>query len=154
MIEVDSLTPVQAGLRALAREEVEPAISAFESAVAERPDDPDRLAFLAVALFAGRRAAESDAALERALALAPNGYWPNLKAGEIRLRLGDLVSAENHLLVALRAVPHGSREAVEAAALLARARTARTRSISHHAILPRWLRGRTRSPAAETPAGG
>jgi cytochrome c-type biogenesis protein CcmH/NrfG len=143
-------THVQAGLRALAREEVEPAIAAFEAALVERPDDPDCLAFLAVALFAGRRAVDAEIALDRALVLAPGGYWPNLKAGEIRLRLGAPVAAEAHLLVALRAAPHGSREATEAATLLARARTARGRSISHHAILPRWLRGRPREPAGET----
>jgi hypothetical protein len=151
MIDVGPPTSVQAGLRALAREEIEPAIVAFEAAVAERPDDADRLAFLAVALFAGRRAVESQVVLERALAIAPGGYWPNLKAGEIRLRLGAPAAAEAHLLIALRAAPHGSRDASEAAALLARSRTARSRSISHHAILPRWLRSRSRERAAETP---
>jgi hypothetical protein len=154
VIDVGPPTNVQTGLRALAREEIGPAIVAFDAALAERPDDPDCLAFLAVALFAARRAVESEVALDRALALAPVGYWPNLKAGEIRLRLGVPVAAETHLLVALRAAPHGSREAAEAASLLARCRTARTRSISHHAILPRWLRGRSREPAGEMPHEG
>jgi tetratricopeptide (TPR) repeat protein len=154
VIDSDALTAVQVGLRALAHEEIEPAIVAFEAAVAERPNDGDRLAFLATALFAGRRGVEAEAVLDRALAIAPGGFWPNLKAGEIRFRLGDPVAAETLLLVALRAAPHGSREATEAAALLARSRTARTRSISHHAVLPRWLRGRSRAPNVEPGAGG
>ncbi|HLQ47591.1 MAG TPA: hypothetical protein VK233_01365 [Candidatus Dormibacteraeota bacterium] len=154
MIDSDALTPVQVGLRALAREEIDPAIIAFEAAVAERPNDADRLAFLAAALFAGRRGVESEAILERALTISPGGFWPNLKAGEIRLRLGDQVAAETLLLTALRAAPHGSREATEAAALLARTRMALTRSISHHAVLPRWLRGRSRAPTLESGPGG
>jgi len=154
MTDSGATTSVQVGLRALAREEIEPAILAFEAAVAERPNDADRLAFLAAALFAGRRGVQAEAVLDRALAVAPGGFWPNLKAGEIRLRLGDPVAAETLLLVALRAAPHGSREATEAAALLARSRTARARSISHHAVLPRWLRGRSRSSAGEPGAGG
>jgi tetratricopeptide (TPR) repeat protein len=149
VIDVATTTHVRAGLLALAREEIEQAISAFEAAVVERPDDADRVAFLAVALFAGRRHIESQVALDRALDLSPGGYWPNLKAGEIRLRLGDPVASESHFLVALRVATHGSRESAEAAALLARARATRTNSISHHAILPRWLTRRPREPAGD-----
>ena len=138
------------GLRHLAHERVEEAIAAFSQAVIDDPSEAAAHAFLAAALFADGQPAAADAAIERALALDPDGFWPHLKAGELRFRLGDTEVAATHFLVALRAVEPGTRESAAAADALARARRATTKSIAHRAVLPvrlGRLLGRSAPPA-------
>jgi tetratricopeptide (TPR) repeat protein len=127
------------GLRLLTHERVGPAIEAFERAVADDPDDATAYAFLAAARFAGSEPDAAEVAIARSLELDPEGYWPNLKAGELRLRLGADDDAKAHFLRALRAVEPGTRESEAAARALARTRTSVARSISHRAVLPSWL---------------
>lgn len=136
------------GLRALAHERVDLAVDRLGAAAASAPNDATVHAFLATALFAAARPDDSSAAIDRALALAPDAYWPNLKAGELRLRLGDAGAAAEHFLAALRAVEPGTADATAAQAALARARREAARAISHRAILPRfrWL-AQPRRPA-------
>lgn len=137
------------GLRALAHEHVDLAVERLGMAAEGAPDDATVHAFLATALFAAARPDEASTAIDRALALAPVAYWPNLKAGELRLRLGDATAAADHFLAALRAAEPGSADATAAQAALVRARRHVARAISHRAVLPRFrsLAGR-RSPAA------
>jgi Tetratricopeptide repeat. len=127
------------GLRYLTHERVEPAIEALREAVDVDPADPAAHAFLAAALFAAGRADEAETAIDRALTLDPEGFWPHLKAGELRFRLGDTDAAETHFLVALRSVEPGTRESEVAAEALVRARRARVKSIAHRAVLPARL---------------
>jgi tetratricopeptide (TPR) repeat protein len=138
------------GLRALAHERIDLAVEQLGLASAAAPDDPTVHAFLASALFAAARPDESATAIARALELAPSGYWPNLKAGELRLRLGDAGSAVDLFLVALRAVEPGTADATAAQAALVRARQEAARAIAHRAVLPRfnWLAGRRRPTIA------
>ncbi len=139
------------GLRYLTHELVDDAIAALDEAAALTPDDADVHAFLAAALFAKADPDEATRHAERSLELAPGGYWPNLKAGELSDRLGDLATAEDRFLVALRAVEPGTPESVAAASALVRVRKQRSKSIAHQAELPRLpfrLRRRGRAPSA------
>jgi tetratricopeptide (TPR) repeat protein len=124
------------GLRHLSHERVDEAIVALEAATASHPTDAAVHAFLAAALFADARADAAEMAIARALTLDPSGFWSNLKAGELRFRLGDAVSAEDHFLVALRSVEPGTAEAKAAGESLVRARRSRAKSIEHRAFLP------------------
>ena len=137
------------GLRALAHERVDLAVEQLGLAAAGAPDDATVQAFLATALFAAARPDDASAAIDRALELAPDAYWPNLKAGELRLRLGDAGAAAEQFLTALRAVEPGSADATAAQLALVRARREAARAISHRAVLPRfnWLGGRRRPTA-------
>ncbi len=140
---VDTRATLNDGLRLLTHERIEPAIEAFRGAIRADPQDPIAHAFLAAACFAAGRSDEADRAITTSLALAPEGYWSNLKAAELRFRLGDLDAAGEHFLAALRAAEPGTPESDAAAAGLVRTRTAQGRSIAHRALLPAWLR-RTR----------
>ena len=148
---IGTLGPLGRGLRHLTHEQIDDAIDALEEAVHDDPRDATAYAFLAAALFAAAHPDESEQAIERALALDPEGYWPHLKAGELRFRLGDGAAAETHLLIALRAVEPGTRESEVAAGALVRARGAKARSIAHRAILPARFRRLIRR--STTPAG-
>ncbi len=126
------------GLRDLTHERVSEALISFQAAVALSPDDADAHAFLAVCLFAVARPDDAENAIERALALAPDGFWPNLKAGELRDRVGDLDAAQVRFLRALRAVEPGTRESAAAAKALAMVRTQTAKSIRLGSVLPSW----------------
>jgi tetratricopeptide (TPR) repeat protein len=128
------------GLRHLSHERIDEAIDSLEAAVATHPTDAAARAFLAAALFADARSDAAEAAIARALHLDAAGFWPHLKAGELRLRLGDAASAEDHFLVALRAVEPGTAEAKAAGESLVRARRAKARSVEHRAVLPARVR--------------
>jgi tetratricopeptide (TPR) repeat protein len=127
------------GLRHLSHERVDEAIDCLDAAVAAHPTDAAAHAFLAAALFADARSDAAEAAIGRALDLQPSAFWPNLKAGELRFRLGDMASAEDHFLVALRSVEPGTPEAKAAGESLARARRSRAKSVEHRAVLPARL---------------
>ena len=140
----------QAGLRALAHERIDIAVEQLSLAAGGAPDDATVHAFLASALFAAARPDEAAAGIARAIELGPTDYWPNLKAGELRLRLGDAGAAVEHFLVALRAAEPGTADATAAQLALVRARREAAGSISHRAVLPRlsWLVGRRRPAVA------
>lgn len=149
--------PLLLGLRALAREEIELARSLLAEAVAARPDDADAHAFLGCALLAAGVVPDGIDAIGRAVALAPDGFASNLKAGELSLRLGDPRSAEANFLKALRAAAPASPDAAAARVLLTEARRRSRASIPHEAFLPprrlpNWLGGRRRVPAEAPPA--
>jgi hypothetical protein len=75
-------------------------------------------------------------ASSRALELAPGAFLPNMKAGELAMRLGDLETAEGHLLAAVRATDPASADAAAAARALLIARRGTRSGISHRASLP------------------
>ena len=130
----------RAGLIALAREEIGEAEPLLRALAAELPDDADVRAFLATAWFAQGRIEEARAAMSLALALGPDRFAPNIKAGEFDLRLGDLDAAELHFKQALRVAAHGSRDAAAARTLLGETRQRAGRSIVRQASFPRWHR--------------
>jgi tetratricopeptide (TPR) repeat protein len=125
------------GLRALSHERLDVAVEQLGIAVNNAPSDPSVQAFYASALFAAARPDEAADAIARALDLAPIAYWPNMKAGELRMRLGDPAAAVDHFLVALRATEPGDPDATAAQLALVRARREMAGSISHRAVLPR-----------------
>ena len=78
------------GLIALAREEIDVAEPLLREVVAEAPENADALAYLATAWVVQGRVEAAREAMDLALTLAPGRFGPNLKAGELDLRLGDL----------------------------------------------------------------
>ena len=130
----------RAGLIALAREQIAEAEPLLRSLATELPDDPDVRAFLATAWFAQGRIEVALEGLDRALALGPERFVPNIKAGEMSLRLGDLDAAERQFRQALRAAQHGSPDAAAARGLLGETRRQASRSIVRRAVFPRWRR--------------
>jgi len=153
--QVRSRQAVGVGLRHLTHERVDEAIDALQDAIRLDPLEPAAYAFLASAYFAAGRADDADHAIEQALTLDPDGFWPRLKAGELRFRLGDTAVAEDHFLVALRSVEPGTRESDAAAQALVRTRQAMSKSIAHRAVLPGRLHrllGRSGAPAGTDPS--
>jgi len=138
------------GLRALVHERIDVAVERLTVAGDGAPQDATIQAFLASALFAAALPDASAAAIGRALELGPADYWPNLKAAELRLRLGDPTAAVDHFLAALRAAEPGTPDATAAQVGLVRARREVARAISHRAVIPRFSRfvGRRRPTTA------
>lgn len=139
------MTPEQAGryrtgLIALAREEVDDAVPVLEALAEELPEDADVRAFLAAGWFNQGRIEEGIEAMDLALALGPQRFAPNIKAGELDLRLGDLDSALLHFKQALKAAEHGTRDAAAARSLLGETRQRAARSIGRKSSFPRWHR--------------
>lgn len=126
---------------ALRREEWEVARRFLLEAAEENPTDAAALAYLSGALLALGQVEEARTAVERALALEPDGFAPRLKAGELALRLGDLEAAESHCLAAVRAAEPGSGGEAAARATLASIRRLTRRAIDHRAALPDWSAG-------------
>ena len=147
------MSDLAAGLEALRHEQYEQAITFLEAAAAAEPDDARPPTYLSGAYLAVARPAEAEAAVERALALDPTGFGPHLKAGELAMRFGDILGAEQEFLVALRAASGGSPELEVARRWLAISRERLRRSISRKALLPclpgplrRWGRARASGP--------
>lgn len=139
------MTPEQAahyrtGLIALAREEIEDAERILTALAQELPDDADVQAFLAATWFAQGRIDEALENMSLALTLGPERFAPNIKAGELDLRLGDLDAAQLHFKQALKVAVHGSRDAAAARTLLGETRQRAGRSIARQASFPRWHR--------------
>ena len=127
-----------AGLIALAREEVDEAELLLREVVAAEPRDADALSYLATAWIVQGRVEPAREAMALALTLGPERFAPNIKAGELDLRLGDLDAAVLHFKQALRVAAHGSRDAAAARTLLGETRRRAGRSIVRRAVLPRW----------------
>ena len=146
------------GLIALAREQLDVAEPLLRSVVADAPDDPDPLAYLATAWIVMGKVDAAQEAMHLALTLGPDRFAPNLKGGELDLRLGDLDAATRHFRRALEVAPHGSSDAAAARTLLAEARRRARKSITRQAVLPSWgwpawrhrsAKGRSRQPVED-----
>jgi tetratricopeptide (TPR) repeat protein len=128
------------GLDALRREEFELAVERLEAAEALGPAEANVPAYLSSAYLASGRPLEARAAVDRALALDPDGFAPRLKAGELALRLGDMTRAEREFLAALRVALAGTPEMTVARRWLAITRERLRRSVTRRALLPRLPR--------------
>jgi tetratricopeptide (TPR) repeat protein len=133
------------GLDALRREEFDRAVERLEVAEALDSTEPNVPAYLSSAYLASGRPHEAGAAVDRAVALDPDGFAPQLKAGELAFRLGNLSSAEHEFLAALRVTVPGSPEMTVARRWLAITRERSRRSVDRRALLPR-LPGLARLP--------
>jgi tetratricopeptide (TPR) repeat protein len=132
------MTPeLAAALRALSQEEIELGRELLEAIVAATPGDADAWAYLSGVLLASAEIEGATAASEQALVLAPDGFAPRIKAGELALRLGNLEGAEQWFVAALRAVEPGTPAALAAKRALVITRTKRRSAIGHDALLPR-----------------
>lgn len=141
------------GLIFLRHERWEEANLALEAVCAAEPGWADAWAYLSGARLALGQPEAAITASERALELDRTGFAPQMKAGELRARLGDVGAAEKHFLAAVRAARPASADEVAAKRVLSMARTQLRRGIGHSAELPsmaRWrrpiaaLRGRWR----------
>jgi tetratricopeptide (TPR) repeat protein len=130
------------GLIALRREEWTIACTRLEAAVAAAPEWAAAHAYLSGAYMAVGRADEAMDSVDRALALEPDGFAPRMKAGELTLRLGDLVTAQSHFLAAVRAAVPASADEFAAHAALVITRRGIRKGISHASSLPRLPRWR------------
>lgn len=139
-MNAELLATFRDGLVALAREEIDAAEPLLRAVVAGAPDDADALAYLATAWIAQGRVEAAREAMDLALTLGPDRFGPNMKAGELDLRLGNLDAAEIHIKQALRVAVHGSRDAAAARTLLGETRRRASRSITRKASFPRWRR--------------
>jgi tetratricopeptide (TPR) repeat protein len=147
------MTALSAALRSLAREEWSDGRNGLLALVASEPDNADAWAYLSGAHLALADVDGAQAASARALELAPDAFAPLMKAGELSFRLGDLQTAEDRFLAAMRAVEPGTAEADAAKHALVVVRARLRGSIAHGARLPtlempsvvrsplRWLKG-------------
>lgn len=124
------------GLAALRIEEWSIAVIELETCTDLDPAHAASHAYLSGALLALGRPDDAAAAVDRALELDPDGFSPNLKAGELAVRLGDLDRAERRFLAALRSAEPGSPDAAAARRWLAITRERQRRSIRRQAVLP------------------
>ena len=149
------MSTLSSALRLLAREEYAEGRDALEALVAAEPANATAWAYLSGAHLALADFDAARAASERAVELDPDGFAPRMKAGELALRLGDLVAAEAEFVAALRAVEPGTPGSVAARRALVIVRNRLRGSIAHGASLPKlrapfaWLRGR-RAPVDVT----
>lgn len=126
-----------AGLDALRREEFGEAVERLEAAELLGSAEGNVPAYLSSAYLATGQPLEAQAAVERALALDPDGFAPQLKAGELSLRLGNLSNAEREFLGALRVADPGTPEMAAARRWLAITRERQRHSVERRALLPR-----------------
>lgn len=130
------MTDLRDALRALAHEEFSAARDLLGAMVEEHPAWADAWALLSSAHLALSEVDAATAAVERAVALAPEAFLPRMKTGELWLRLGDIETAEREFLAAVRATEPDTADAVAARAGLAIARRATRTGIAHRAVLP------------------
>lgn len=83
--------------------------SAYQRASELEPDDPRWLYYLSLACTDAGMAPEADAALGRALELAPGFFLATARLGELHLAAGDAAGAETWLARALELNPGSSR---------------------------------------------
>jgi tetratricopeptide (TPR) repeat protein len=130
------MTELRDALRSLAHEQFPEARDRLIAIVAEHPTWADAWALLSSAHLALAEVEPATAAVERAVALAPDAFLPRMKAGELALRLGDVETAEREFLAAVRATDPDTANAVAARSALAIARRATRAGIAHRAALP------------------
>jgi tetratricopeptide (TPR) repeat protein len=130
------MTDLRDALRSLAHEQFPEARDRLVAIVAEHPSWADAWALLSSAHLALAEVESATAAIERALALAPDAFLPRMKAGELALRLGDVETAEREFLAAVRATDPDTSDAAAARSALAIARRATRAGIAHRAVLP------------------
>jgi tetratricopeptide (TPR) repeat protein len=130
------MTDLRDALRSLAHEQFSEARDRLVAIVAEHPTWADAWALLSSAHLALAEVEPATAAIERAIALAPDAFLPRMKAGELALRLGDVETAEREFLAAVRATDPDTANAVAARSALAIARRATRAGIAHRAALP------------------
>ena len=88
------------------RAEVQEALSLAQEALVDHRDDPNTLAYAAIALaFLGRRHEEALRAVDRALVLNPNSMNVMRSSGFIRAMVGDAGTAIEHFHRAMRLNP-------------------------------------------------
>jgi tetratricopeptide (TPR) repeat protein len=133
------------GLVELRHEHWAAALATLSALVSREPDWADAHAYLSGAQIATGQYVEAIDSVDRALALDPEGFGPNLKAGELSLRLGHQENAERQLLAAVRASAPASSDESAAKALLTLTRKRRRAGIVRGASLPG--RGHWRRPA-------
>ena len=117
----DAETPAQQmrrGLVELRHEHWADAHATLAALVRREPEWADAHAYLSGAQIAIGQYNEAIDSVARALELDPDGFGPNLKAGELGLRLGHQQAAETHLLAAVRASLPASADESAAKALL------------------------------------
>ena len=131
-----AVVAMREGLLALRDERWVEAEAALRRAAELGDGWPDALAYLSGVLLSLGRPVEAQDAIDSALASDPNGFAAQLKGGEMSLRLGDPVTAEERFLGALRVSVPGSSAEAAAKVRLQAARTARRRGIEHTASLP------------------
>lgn len=145
----DAQSAFNAGVAAMWQEDL-PLAAAYLRAVVElEPQNAAAHAYLGSVLFASGSIEDGMLASEYALQLDRGGFAPQMKAGEMVLRLGDLDRAADLFLGALRAARPGSREAIAAKAARTTALRAAGRSIRHGAVLPGWLAARLPGGASD-----
>ncbi|HEY8800373.1 MAG TPA: hypothetical protein VIM20_07205 [Candidatus Limnocylindrales bacterium] len=130
------MTDLRDALRALAHEEFASGRDTLLALVDEHPTWSDAWALLSGAHLALAEVDRASAASERALALAPDGFLPRMKAGELAMRLGHLETAEEQFLAAVRATEPDTADAAAARHALLFARRATRSGIAHRARLP------------------
>lgn len=130
------MTDLHDAIRALGHEEFVEARDLLIAIVEEHPAWADAWALLGGAHMALAEIDQASAASERAIALAPDGFLPRMKAGELALRLGDIETSEVQFLAAVRATDTDTADAAAARQALAIARRASRSGIAHRALLP------------------
>ena len=138
----DAHTAFKAGVAAMWQEDLPLAAAYLRAVIDLEPENAAAHAYLGSVLFASGFIEDGMLASEYALQLDRAGFAPQMKAGEMVLRLGDLDRAAELFLGALRAARPGSREAIAAKAARTTALRAAGRSIRHGAVLPGWLAAR------------
>ena len=138
----DAPTALRSGFVAMWQEDLPLAEAHLRAAIEFDPDNAAAHAYLGSVLFASGSIEAGMLASEYALQLDRTGFAPQMKAGEMVLRLGDLDRAADLFLGAMRAARPGSREAVAAKAARTTALRAAGRSIRHGAVVPAWLAAR------------
>jgi tetratricopeptide (TPR) repeat protein len=120
----------------LRRELFPEALDALDAALVADPDSAELHAYRSATLLALGRPVDAQVAAGLALSLDPDGFAANQKGGELSLRMGDLDTAANQFLSAVRAARPGSADEKAAAVSLAAVRARQHASISHHAVFP------------------
>lgn len=137
MQSVTSPSQLRDALLLLRREHFPEALDALDAALAAAPNSAEIHAYRSAALLALGRPLEAQSEAELSLSLDPHGFAANQKGGELSFRMGDLATAADRLLSAVRAARPGSADEAAAAAALALVRKRQRGAISHHAVLPR-----------------
>lgn len=109
-------------------EQLSTTIAALEQACLAEPRSSDLRTCLGVAYAMNHDIDRSMESLEAAVALAPGGFWPQLKYGELHYRLRVLNKAEEETVKALNAAVNGWQLSI------ARKQLQEIRSLKHASV--------------------